>query len=1595
MDVHFCSLEPDVMTPKGEPICLVVEILVFNPGAHVCRTKVHRQVIVTDCNLEHGPQWHTLLAVNLDTIQGKRWALATPETVTFAQPQQDLQGLLNIVETCSGLGAVGKGFAACGATTCCFNDHNPEFHKWLQFHTKTPSILGNLVDHSTIQQIRAEIQGAHILSSGISCQPFSRMGDRKEHGDPRSESFPGTLALSYYLGSLAVILECTSEAMESEWVQTTLHRYAAETGHTLSQKILNLHPSWPGKRTRWWAVLAHPALDFGQIPDMPAHRFLPTLTHLVPSLMQLDQSQLEQIKLDEEELLGFSQAKGGITSKVIDMCKPMPTATHSWGSQLKKCHCGCRDKGFHPDRLQERGLHGAIVPLGTDTKVRGVECTEMRHLHPQEIALFSGLQPSHVCPDGVFHLRLLMAGVGQLASPLQGGWILSNLLHRVAALGLIREVPHPREVFTDMCLRLLEERDQMWPENNTVYMKLFEQEIQAIDRPLVYATMDQLNACEPEDDASATNVTTEVLPCTAPCTASPCTEPCTEPPCTAPASSVTEARVYIDPVAIQDTPQLPAESCPVVNADLPASQETPQLPAEFAPVPNASLAHTKVELQPFATDECQATQVIPPSPTASTDVPTKVLTDLAVATDYADHTSEPDSLDIKIAAELKADHLSLDEVAKFETTGAVPGFANKRKLSDSHIETSSTKHHKTDASVLPPLLEAVNIPKPPTCNIHIIDQEHTKLTVTCFTTTICSELSSAQACLANQDQPVITTLVGTPVPSQEQVQADMWYQLQPQDITAGLHVPPLFGETREKLLWQQQGWVAVDEMTFYMQILENYMPSCSCIPTVVEANPAANAQIASQVVRMMNQLKCNMNTDCKCGVFLHQNHWTPIVVRRTPDQVEIWLPTDASWIRTVVEDAIGPSDCTYKFSPITSLFPADCGFQAIGWMISVVLQDDTTVPITPEHASQWRGNFHDNLIYSKHANAVVHVPLMIGGTKLHEQLITLVQEHWVHATRASECASHLIDQLGAGAITNALKSPKPWQDLKSKATMHSPPIKIVQADELQELIRDRVKHNKSIGSKANKVHATKTHEARVSLKADQLQLPRAVFKQEDGTELSQLTPQQVGPTSQGVLLVNIESALPFFQLNQHLSPHGVGLLVIETNDPRIPQNHQVVKLPVIHQQTQEPMIISAALLQLGATKVSRNFPTNCIAVPQVDTKVIRVQVYRDQTTHAWKDFIVKPVRTMSDHPPFLDLAVSDVLDVWDRQFVNHKLSKQTPETASIFIVNLRVTEDAAKILLSNSGTNGQYFEPRSEDGRHPDPNQQVVWLVNKQFTEAQITQRAHANATLVRQGDRYGIRVPAAEAEPLHLSLRPDLVFLPGTELKKFKVGPWPYGSTKQSLTQVFKKWEWQARPVSPAGQTQDRSGVIWNVHAAQEPSHWIFHLQHGDVLITPEDKTKAQVEPRPAVMASSNTIKHLKQPEPKPIHDPWLHKDPWQSTTVPSVNKELSVSQFNALQNQIEERIRSKLQPEDEEMKESTDARVTALETRLEELATTVGKHHVEQQSHNQATHAQLGQLDQKISSQQQGLQNMLESKLDQQLQRIEQMFRKRHGGE
>lgn len=73
----------------------------------------------------------------------------------------------------------------------------------------------------------------------------------------------------------------------------------------------------------------------------------------------------------------------------------------------------------------------------------------MRHPHPQEVAFLNALDPMYVTPAAEVPLRLDLAGVEQLASPIQGAWALANMIlqssqHSVHDVGISPDMFLPK-----------------------------------------------------------------------------------------------------------------------------------------------------------------------------------------------------------------------------------------------------------------------------------------------------------------------------------------------------------------------------------------------------------------------------------------------------------------------------------------------------------------------------------------------------------------------------------------------------------------------------------------------------------------------------------------------------------------------------------------------------------------------------------------------------------------------------------------------------------------------------------------------------------------------------------------------------------------------------------------------------------------------------------------------------------------------------------------------------------------------------------------------------------------------------------------------
>eukprot|EP00438_Fugacium_kawagutii_P015087 Skav214578 [mRNA] locus=scaffold57:195327:199849:+ [translate_table: standard] len=1388
------------------------------------------------------------------------------------------------IEACAGIAAVTQGYQACGIRTDVHVEENYMFATWLNKHGK-PVIQGDISDSQVQQQITG--RRVFMLAGGMSCQPFSYLGDGRQAEDPRSKSFPAMLKAQYMTQTPVLVLECTPAAFESPWVQNTLAQYSAQSGYVVQQRLLDISPIWPSKRKRWWCTVTHPELGVQPVPDFPAMPFAPSLNHLFPAFMQLNEQETKQLELDTHELREF-YTRPDLHKHAVNCFKQLPTATHSWGSQVKGCPCKCRANGFSESRLNGKGLYGQVVALANGC-------------NPKDLG-----QPEA-------NLRLELAGIGQRASPLQGAWVVSHLIKDVHQRFMFMEhYQDPVKVVQSIMQDLLKVRDQMFqaflPTKPTDIFRDAIQSWGATYMPI------------PQDTP--------------------------RPP------TLTEtARVQIQPEkrVFANNPVSHPEHAPMETAPEPARPEDP---------PTMCRARRMGGL--FASG-FPPNQDTPKEPSASQESMDRHLTTWA-AEQASGETPDSEK------APPTADTASVQEPP--------PGTPETQTMHP-HIQVAFS-----DSSVM-----------------HMSIREGSTV----------GQLNQAMLALQMVSEPVLTTTaMGTPMPLQMPLQQGMIVQTQCihdepkwKDAQGTITMPYFAGHTREVILWNQRGWVAHDEMQHYMYMVECSHPGTTVGTVVIPPTADANIQLARLLLQTVHAVQAFPENEFKTMMILYGHHWFPLVAVKNQHGMEVRCPSDqVGLVRRSMIEAWGGEKVQITGWNVESQFPFDCGFQAIGFVTGVVTREESPCTFTVTKACEWRSVFHQQLLAQSRATDMVMRPLIVGGTQaLVEELSGLVSQHGVHPSRSQECAEQLLQSLGPQSVAQALKSPQPWADLKAKASSHHPPLRIVLASELKIAVEKRAKQGKSVGSKQNKMKQS-IQQKHVQLRTDQVILPTGVFTTHDGDELTHIGADQLGPRTKGMIIATFAEAQPLLSAKRPISHEGMGLIILDPTMHEIPQPYTLMQVPMQCKATGEPLLVRSALIQLGAKPVQRAQPSTCVAVPEVPNLVVRVLVYRDQCQQSWDALLSGPVKGALQQEPLSQLTSADIIDVWDRQFVSQRFVKAAGKDADILIFNMRLHSAVADRLCTSSGVGGIYLEPRSCDGRSPSSAHQVVWLPGKSFSEAKLAQQlTEAEVVLVRAGNRYGLRATNQDAEGVHKAHRPDLVFLPSVDLRRCRVGPMPYGTTKQSVVTVLNKLSWASRPVGPIGQAGDGSGTMWVVQAPAPPSHWVWNLQHGDVLISPMEETSTTTQKKlPTVMASAKTMQCLQRkddPIDKSQTDPWLHQDPWAGNTR---TKEASVNQVAAIEASVEQRVLAKLKDDDVQMSDTQTSRVQELEQQVEHLHNAVESMQKSQHQQNVSlqnqleTHAQcIHKLDQKVDAQQAAFASTLDTKLADQMTQIDALLSKR----
>ena len=1501
-------LEPcwDDLQPHSR-VDTLCECIIWDPlgKKHLVRTALAKRVIRVFGQIPKASAYSFLNAVFLDDDQQGIYIDETSHVFPHGTPSVD--AFQDVIELCSGIGVMSLGLEQAGAHIKVRNDIRGPLVEFQKQDGTQHVIEGDIGDNSTLQKIFDIHQGSAILTCGFSCQPWSVLGDNRKFADGRSKTLLDTLRAAYFFRSAGVILECVKGSGLDPQVKHVLKSWCDTTGFWYTDCILNLEHFWVARRERWWCILSSPCIPKFDLRPLPQQIRAPVLADFLPIFPSWPAEHLSQLMIDEYEYGCFDRF-GGIHSVLVDINKPLSTALHGWGNQLTACPCSCRKGPMSIQRLSSKGLFGALIPCDDTMVVQNEKVQCLRHIHPWECAIINGANADR---QWLPNLKLGLCGVGQMASPIHSGWVFAQWMHHVGQAWDSINVPSPEQVLWQLVGRAIASRDRMLPHIlysaygprltaflDTTHQLLFQSRSES--HAPWNMILPSISSSAPPSEAEEHESCDDVHPIVDDGYGEFSDWECPYDDCFICRPFVGESGLELVSSPSQGVCQRDQQT-PEISPTIPFivdTTETSPLPvmAEDGGVPGFRRKRDHADAFP-------PNPPILPTPPCPTSIPTAdggqgdtCQHDLHEDSD--EPVSSPRSLDLNQPCNGGAVNCSLrDRISRVPPTIGQSGDDQDNDAAFHHVII----HY-------------------PECSNPMI------LRVAAGTTVgqIVSAEGSLQWHLADQVHAIrVVDMMGQFV-SWSRVTTPMQQIVihkASEYVARGCYqhtAPPKWFQVDDQckrvcMLYRQQSWVAHDEMAFYLDLL-GHQSDCASFPPLVYAS--LPQQFGDWVSKCLA-----MSSDWIVSTILCDHHWIPVVFYHHIDHIQVFTTREGFQLFRC--DFKIPSNMQVQVVTMPSLFSADCGFQSINWILQILENPDIRFrssivgsPVTPmpvKQALALRTLFEQHLWNGAGANQIVcpcQIPL--GGAvrdTLEASLHDVLRSHGVPAEVADSRVNTILDKLGRTAVSKALRSSKAWTELKQLANSQSPRLQLVLPSEMAQVVRvlpsemaqvvrDRASQGKPFGDKQRKHQGNQRSQEPVTLSPEDISIPEGIFKMGQDQVVRQLAVGSLCKDAQGVVVVNSHQASPYLRLHQPMSQAGLALLILDHSDPSRQGAGCLVRFPAKFEKTSEPLIATARIVQLGCVEISRHLPENQVKVDEVPTSVIRVLCFRDEFQGDWLDFAGHPVKFIMDTTEAFSAKAGtegNIIDVWDRQFVNHRMERRQPKYSDTFIVSIRVTGIDLESVLGRSGQHGLYYEPRMSDGRTPDSSYRVVWLPRVAKPDALTSQQTSEQwSCLARSGLKYGLRIREADAKDVHDQHKPFIPYLDGTSLTTFIVGPFGFGVTKQGLSKLFSQWKWAARPCQPRGKSSDGLGVLWEVQAQERPEYEVYTLEHGDVLVSMVDKKKVVDKPKSDILASSLTLDVLKarsvgiadrpssQEEGLLKHDPWANFTP--SSKVPKV---------------------------------------------------------------------------------------------------------------
>ena len=522
-------------------------------------------------------------------------------------------------------------------------------------------------------------------------------------------------------------------------------------------------------------------------------------------------------------------------------------------------------------------------------------------------------------------------------------------------------------------------------------------------------------------------------------------------------------------------------------------------------------------------------------------------------------------------------------------------------------------------------------------------------------------------------------------------------------------------------------------------------------------------------------------------------------------------------------------------------------------------------------------------------------------TAVLQWLANFLPSKGVHEKDAMERARAAVRKLGLDAVEHATKDRDPWKALKALGNKLGKPFQWITVDELERHIqaRSRTKFGTDTKGKKKTAHKKKI-DNEIHLAPEQLELVPDLFEDEDGDPVGMITLDNIKPDMRGIAIISVEQAPQYLEETNNLSTDAFALLTIG-EIPGIQEGKtEQVQWMAIYKPTMEPIIVHGHLISLGDLPVKKRKADDEQELPQVDTTVIRTQIYRDQFKQDWSSFSAGPVRQLIQMIPALQLCKDDAcagncklfhcaideevrqvaVDVWNWRWLDEKYKPTKASDATCFSVYLRVPLSGLDPILGYSGWNGIYFEPRHSD-RDGAPRYATVWLPkNSVVDDAMKFKRSSEMVVgLARMGTKLGLRAYAKHESQVLKMVYPDRQIVNCGIKLVYEMGPFPHALSKDGVLKIISDWKWAARPLRPLKSTP--VGRYWEVGTSTTPPSPFLYTDKGAIAVT-KKRDQYEVTPSATFQATSKTLAYLKSnssgsSSSTSTMDPWTQgHDPW-----------------------------------------------------------------------------------------------------------------------